>query len=193
MVAKMAYLGWGSLLWNYKDLKIGEWEKTSLKLPLEFSRISQDGRLTLVIDEENGAENNIWMTPAKYKNIDLAINALKKREKTLKGAISYVNLPKKKYRIRNTSPKIAQQLVMWALKEGLDVIIWTDLSTNWEKVRDKKYTVDDAIKYFKSTPVPTQMKIFDYVYGANQVGKITTPFSIEFFKFLSEYLKDLVN
>jgi len=118
---------------------------------------------------------------------------LSKREKTLKGAISYVNLPKKKYRIRNTSPKIAQQLVMWALKEGLDVIIWTDLSTNWEKVRDKKYTVDDAIKYFKSTPVPTQMKIFDYVYGANQVGKITTPFSIEFFKFLSEYLKDLVN
>jgi len=80
MVAKMAYLGWGSLLWNYKDLKIGEWEKTSLKLPLEFSRISQDGRLTLVIDEENGAENNIWMTPAKYKNIDLAINALKKRK-----------------------------------------------------------------------------------------------------------------
>ena len=193
MVAKIVYLGWGSLLWNYKDLKIDDWQQIDLQLPLEFSRMSQDGRLTLVIDEKNGAINKIWSTQAHYKNIDIAINALKKREKTLKSAISYINLPKKRYRIRNTSPKLTQEIVMWALKEKIDVIIWTDLSSNWQQIRGKEYSIEDALQYFKSAPVIAQMKIFDYVFGAKQVGKIKTPFSVKFFKHMRDYLKNIAN
>jgi len=193
MVAKIVYLGWGSLLWNYKDLKIDDWQQIDLQMPLEFSRMSQDGRLTLVIDEKNGALNKIWSTQAQYKNIDLAINALKKREKTLKSAISYINLPKKSYRIRNISPHLTQEIVMWALKEKIDVIIWTDLASNWQQIRGNDYSVDDAIQYFKSAPVLTQMKMFDYVFGATKVGKIKTPFSVKFLKHMREYLKNIAN
>lgn len=191
MVAKIVYLGWGSLLWKYQKLKIDGWKQTNLKLPLEFSRISQDGRLTLVIDPENGTLNKVWMTETKYKNIDNAIKALKQREKTLRSGISYVNLSKKKYRIQNTPPKIGQEIVMWALENEIDVVIWTDLKSNWEKVRDTKYSLTDSIKYFKETEIITQMKIFDYVYGAHKVGKIKTKFSDKFLSYLSTYLKEI--
>ena len=131
------------------------------------------------------------MAETKYKNIDLAIKALKSREKTLKTGISYVNLPKKKYRIQNTPPKLAQEIVMWALENQIDVVIWTDLKSNWEEQRKKKYSPEEAIKYFQTVPVVTQMKIFDYIYGAKKVAKIETAFSKAFLVFLGTYLKDL--
>ena len=193
MITKIVYLGWGSLLWKFQKLKIQEWEQTKLKLPLEFSRISKDGRLTLVIDDKNGTLNQIWKTEAKYKNINLAIQALKRREMTLKSGISYVNLPKKKYRIQNTPPKLAQEIVMWALENQIDVVIWTDLKSNWEQIRNKPYSPEDAIQYFKTLPATTQMKIFNYIYGAKKVAKIETEFSRKFLSFLSIYLKDLIS
>ena len=192
MTIKIAYLGWGSLLWNFKDLKIDSWIQSNLSFPLEFSRISKDGRLTLVVDEKIGTPNLIWYALANYKNVDTAINDLKKREGTLKKNISYVNLAKKKYRIKNTSPKLGQEIVMWALKEKVDVVIWTDLLTNWEEIRKVPYSSKNAIEYFEESSITTQMKIFDYVYGANKIGKIKTNFSIDFFKFLEKYLKNMM-
>ncbi len=191
MPIQIVYLGWGSLLYNHKNLKIDNWTQTEITAPLEYSRISQDGRLTLVIDDANGTKNKLWMAPTKYKNIDLAINALKLRENTLKSGISYVNLPRKKYRIHNTPPKITQEIVMWALKENIDVVIWTDLPSNWSAIRQNKYSTADAINYFKSMPLPTQMKIFNYIYGTNQIGHIKTQFTPKFFKYFGQHLLDM--
>jgi len=46
--AKIIVLGWGSLIWDPRELKIknSEWQKDGPNLPIEFARISQDGRLT---------------------------------------------------------------------------------------------------------------------------------------------------
>jgi hypothetical protein len=188
---KIIFLGWGSLIWKFQKLKIEEWTQTTLKIPLEFSRISQDGRLTLVIDEENGTPNKVWMAKTDYKNIDFAIKALKNREKTLKSSISYINLSKKKYRIKNTPPKIAQEIVMWALENSIDVVIWTDLKSNWTDIKKQPYSTENAIEYFKNVSVPIQMKIFDYIYGAQKIGKIQTTFSRKFLEFIVDYLKDI--
>ncbi len=52
---KIAYLGWGSLIWDPGMLPIsGDWKPGGPVLPIEFSRISDNGRLTLVIDDVNG-------------------------------------------------------------------------------------------------------------------------------------------
>lgn len=67
---RIAILGWGSLIWHPRDLPIsGDWQPGGPVLPIEFSRISdnglpapqstasrQAGRLTLVIDERHGAD-----------------------------------------------------------------------------------------------------------------------------------------
>lgn len=42
--------GWGSLIWNPGNLAMtGEWQPDGPMLPVEFARVSTDGRLTLVI------------------------------------------------------------------------------------------------------------------------------------------------
>lgn len=46
----IAILGWGSLIWCPGNLRIrGPWRHDGPVLPIEFARISADGRLTLVV------------------------------------------------------------------------------------------------------------------------------------------------
>ena len=43
---KIAILGWGSLVWDSRQLPhSGEWHTGGPVLPIEFSRVSKDGRL----------------------------------------------------------------------------------------------------------------------------------------------------
>lgn len=52
---KIAILGWGSLIWDKRNLRLaGEWQVGGPVLPIEFSRVSGYGRLTLVIDPLHG-------------------------------------------------------------------------------------------------------------------------------------------
>ena len=45
---KIAVLGWGSLIWDPKELDANnEWNNDGPFLPIEFARISNNGRLTL--------------------------------------------------------------------------------------------------------------------------------------------------
>ncbi|MDH5422480.1 MAG: hypothetical protein OEY55_11810 [Acidimicrobiia bacterium] len=54
---RIAVLGWGSLVWDPhgrtgSPLKVrpgSEWSATGPKLPVEFARIAENGRLTLII------------------------------------------------------------------------------------------------------------------------------------------------
>ncbi len=46
-------LGWGSLYWAPRELRIRDgWQADGPHLPVEFVRVSSDGRLTLVLFEE---------------------------------------------------------------------------------------------------------------------------------------------
>ena len=60
---KIAVLGWGSLIWCPKDLKIKDknWKEDGPKLPIEFARISKDRRLTLVIYNKYINEKKNWV------------------------------------------------------------------------------------------------------------------------------------
>ena len=76
---KIAILGWGSLIWQPKELKfvanIG-WKENGPVLPIEFARISKDGRLTLVITA-NGTEVPTLYSVSSIDTIDLAVLNLK--------------------------------------------------------------------------------------------------------------------
>ena len=78
-----AILAWGSLTWEPKTLEFHKafgWQKDGPVLPIEFARISKDGRLTLVITE-NGTPVTTYFTIANfYTTTDEAIQNLRKRE-----------------------------------------------------------------------------------------------------------------
>ena len=53
---RIAIIAWGSLVWDPRTLQIkGDWVASGPELDIEFSRVSKDGRLTLVIDPVNGS------------------------------------------------------------------------------------------------------------------------------------------
>jgi hypothetical protein len=175
---KIAYLSWGSLLWDYSTLPIKNWQISSLQLPLEFSRISDNGngRLTLVIDP-HGTHNNVWYALSTEHNIDKSIHALKIREKTTISNIAYINRYIKKRRITNTPKSIAHNIEKWAESMDIDVVIWTDLKSNWPG----KFSNQNAFQYYLSKHFDLQLKIVEYIFKSSQIGKIQTSFSSYFF------------
>src|SRR5687767_5829807 len=78
-------IGWGSLIWDSRDLPLeGEWTKNGTVVPIEFSRISNDGRLTLVIDEQNGEDATTRYAFSRRKTLEEAITDLQIREAVTK-------------------------------------------------------------------------------------------------------------
>lgn len=89
---KIVFLGWGSLIWNPNGLPvIGDWQRGGPVLPIEFSRVSSDGRLTLVIDEANGAEVATRYVVSARDKVSNAVEDLRKREGTVEVCIGFVD------------------------------------------------------------------------------------------------------
>lgn len=179
---KIIYLAWGSLLWNHKSLKLkSNWKKSSLHIPLNFSRVSDvgKGRLTLVIDNVNGIENNVYYAETKSTDLNIAINNLKSREKTVKSQIGYINIKDNTYRNKNLSNDHISKIAKFAQKNNIDAVIWTDLSPNFEEVFNKKFTKDNALLYIDSKRDNPKIynKIIEYIFLSKVYGKIKTPLS----------------
>lgn len=70
-------LGWGSLLWDPRELpREGVWQRGGPQLTLEFSRVSRDGRLTLVIDRRHGDNCDTYYVLSPRLDVDSAIEDL---------------------------------------------------------------------------------------------------------------------
>ena len=82
---KIAILGWGSLVLDPRELpREGVWQYGGPEFRIEFSRVSQDCRLTLAIDNENGKLVSTRYVLSPRSDINDAISDLKLREGTIK-------------------------------------------------------------------------------------------------------------
>lgn len=112
---RIAVLGWGSLIWCPKNLKIKyvNWKTDGPNLPIEFARISKYKSLALVIYDEYLDDETKWV-PVLWNEMDVesieeAIGNLCKREKTTckrigviyMGLSSHVNFKNKSVWCRN--------------------------------------------------------------------------------------------
>ena len=175
------YIAWGSLLWNFKSLKIEtEWTKSNIKFPLNFSRISDSGhgRLTLVIDE-TGEMNNVYYARTSFSNLNTAIQKLKMREKTLNKNIGFINIASDTFRTSLLDNKKIQDLVNFAKKNKIDGLIWTEISPNFDEVFGKPYSKENAIEYIESKHENKRVynKILEYIFLSKIYGNIKTPLS----------------
>ena len=128
---KIAILGWGSLLWQPKDLqfnkKIG-WSENGPMLPIEFARISKDGRLTLVIAKDV-KEVKTYFAISSYESEEEAVLNLAVREGCGRKQIGSYDKSK------NTFSKevfFYKNILEWINNTDIDVVIWTNLDKNWK-------------------------------------------------------------
>lgn len=104
MSEKIAILGWGSLIWRPKNLmiKYTKWKNDGPKLPIEFARKSNDGRLTLVIYDKYLDDESKWIKVLwNLMNVDSiqeAIGNVCIREGTTLKRIGFIYKVTKKYR-----------------------------------------------------------------------------------------------
>jgi len=170
---RIAILAWGSLIWDRRDLPItGDGQRGGPVLPIEFSRISTRGEragcLTLVIDEQHGANVPTRFALSTRTNLDDAIADLRTREGTSSDRIGYVNL------IRNTERAYARQqhphacdtIKAWAQARRFDAVIWTALASNFEAVKRQPFTVEAAIQHLKALTEPAKSHALEYLQKA---------------------------
>jgi hypothetical protein len=165
---EIAFLGWGSLVWDPRGLIIkGEWHNDGPFLPIEFMRLSSGGRITLVIHPDAEEVQTLWAY-ADFDDIDDARENLRAREVTITERIGFATIPECKSRCWGDL-KILDRILEWGKEKGLDAVVWTGLAENLERFREKtgmKLNEDNIIKYLKSLDGETLENAREYVQKA---------------------------
>ncbi len=171
---KIAILAWGSLVWNPGNLKInGSWSNQGPILNIEFSRVSKDGRLTLVIDPDNGVEVRTYFAQSARSDLGDAIADLRDREGTIRKRIGFAC-------VRNgTNSKtefsahidVLNVIENWCELQNFDAAVWTALPPQFEEQTGNKFNVDNAISYLKCLPLSARNNALEYIRKApNEIG-----------------------
>jgi len=142
---RIACLGWGSLVWDPRALPVRrEWFKDGPFAPVELTRQSSDGRMTLVIDTNAAQVRLLW---AEMLSADLqsAREALRERE-GIPGAnwASRVGA----WQRGEPPPATIPDLARWAEALGLDAVIWTALGPKFSG-HDTSPSADEVITYLQ--------------------------------------------
>src|SRR5947209_7882636 len=119
----IACLGWGSLIWKPESLQIqNKWFEDGPILPIEFTRQSNDGRITLIIDKIAPKVRVLWSIMTIY-SLPLAIKSLKEREKIKTDDLIHACIATK-----NEIDEIKSSILVWLRFKQLDAALWTGLS-----------------------------------------------------------------
>jgi hypothetical protein len=137
---RIGCLAWGSLFWDPRTLPHeSPFREDGFPLPIEFSRVSLDGRVTLVIDESAAVLQTLWV-PLSVSTLEEAVTRLGEREKVAperraewigryqKGS------PRKGSAGTDAAAPLADAasalfdgLDEWLAARGLDAVVWTAL------------------------------------------------------------------
>lgn len=120
----IAFLGWGSLVWDPGVLAIHrQWHTDGPYVRAEFLRQSNNGRLTLVLAQAADPVRSLWAT---FDGQDLAQarEALRSRE-----GIPAKNLHKSigSWSRGDPNPDCILEIEPWAASRGIESVVWTAL------------------------------------------------------------------
>lgn len=140
----IACLGWGSLIWNSDGLPIeGEWQNDGPQLPVEFTRVSGQGRLSLVVTEGAQRVPVLWCL-LSVASLDEAVQALAKREGCGRNAIGIWSAA------RSSGHPECLPVGAWACRRNLPAVIWTALKPGFPGNRGKPLTCQQALDHLRA-------------------------------------------
>ena len=137
----IACLGWGSLVWDPRELPIQrKWFADGPFVKVEFLRQSKGNRITLVLDSNARPVRSLW---AVMDAADLpgAKEALRSREGCNAVDIGTWS------RGSNEPPNIVE-LPQWANAHGFDAVVWTALSAKFGN--GGAPTADQVVGYLRA-------------------------------------------
>jgi len=145
-LTKIACLGWGSLIWDPRELPIRRyWFDDGPLAQIEFTRKSSDERITLVIDSKAEPVRLLWaqMLPMTLQG---AKEALRDREglREVKGWEAKI----KGWSATEKAPSLIPGLADWARAHEIEAVVWTSLSPKFDD-KDRP-TIEDVVAHLKS-------------------------------------------
>jgi hypothetical protein len=176
---KIAVLGWGSLIWQKGCLRVKNgsynepskgWNVNGPELPVEFARVSEDGRLTLALYNNAGSIALYWAI-MEADALDFAICELRCREGMYsKDRIGFIELtvggscnikPSGNDSIDNLKKIIRD----WADQnpESLDAVMWTGLESNFEDKTGLELNGVNVVKYLWDLECCTRRRAEEYI------------------------------
>ena len=170
---KIAILGWGSLIWQPKELKFDKqigWNEKGAILPIEFSRISSNGRLTLVIDSNAQRVQTLYAI-SLYEKLDEAILDLAVREGCAKAKIGWYNKNNNEFSPNNFGYQ--EEIKQWINDTDCDAVIWTNLGKRFKDKIGLNHNTENVINYLQTLPEETKVIAEEYIRKAPK--QIQTP------------------
>ncbi len=142
---RIACLGWGSLIWDPRALPIRrEWFKDGPFAPVEFTRQSKDGRITLVIDREGAPVRLLWaqMIPTDLQSARKALRDREgiKPEDCASGVGSWQK--------GEAAPPDIPDLPTWAEAHCICAAIWTALPPKFHN-KNVRPSMNQVIRYLR--------------------------------------------
>jgi len=166
---RICILGWGSLLWDQDpvfDARHGAWQADGPKLKLEFSRVSEKRlrALTLVIDASHGAECQVAYADSTRTDPEDAICDLRNREGTVRARIGFMFLEGSHSQAGDETTR--GTIRAWATEKKADVVVWTDLQSNFERETGRSFSLDEACRHLQALTPEGKAKASEYVWRA---------------------------
>lgn len=161
---KIAVLGWGSLIWDPRNLKIKQrhWFLDGPSLPIEFARISSRGRLTLVIYPPAKKIQTLWNW-MEIEDLNHAIENLTEREDTVKDKIGFFK--SHDHEIHSQFPSgITDEIKNWAIRSNIDAVIWTDLEAKLTGIGE--FNEENIIRYLRTLNKEKRQAAKEYIRNA---------------------------
>lgn len=158
-MTRIACLGWGSLVWDPRELPIQrEWFDDGPLVQVEFSRKSNDGRVTLVLTPSARAVRSLW---AFMDATDpyTASEDLRKREGIRENRRDLIST----WSTGQNSPDLIIDLPTWAQTHAIETVVWTALPPTFDGSDNPTQVVnylsrltgtkrDNAERYIRLTP-----------------------------------------
>ncbi|HOZ65592.1 MAG TPA: hypothetical protein PK497_14345 [Burkholderiaceae bacterium] len=145
-MATIACLGWGSLVWDPRELPIQQtWFEDGPLIRVEFARQSNDGRLTLVLEKTALPVRCLW---AAMDTADLQVSreALRMREGIpSKNQLTHIGSWSK----NEPSPESIIELPTWAASRNIQHVVWTALPAKFDAI-ERTPTSEEVVNYLDS-------------------------------------------